>query len=328
MRSLAHKEGIAVEAVAGDRTKEAVTGDIRLRCPRCRIDISHFRCSRCGFELEIEGGIVCALTPERVAHYAQFMADYERIRNAEGRGCESSEFYLGLPYCDVTGRNSKQWRIRAQTYLCVMDDILTPSISTGARILDLGAGNCWLSFRLALAGYQPIAVDLLTNHCDGLAAARHYRDYLSDLFPRFRAEAQSLPFQSGQFTAVIFNASFHYVEDAGGALAEAFRCIKDDGMVIISDTPWYSNDASGKQMIKERRAKFLELFGTASAAMESIEYLTDGRLRALEEHLSIRWTIYSPGYGARWAMRPLFARLRGRREPARFRIYVATKVSG
>jgi hypothetical protein len=26
------------------------------------------------------------------------MADYERIRAAEGRGSESKEFYLGLPY--------------------------------------------------------------------------------------------------------------------------------------------------------------------------------------------------------------------------------------
>ena len=39
------------------------------------------------------------------------------------------------------------------------------------RILDLGAGNGWMSYRLALQGHLPIAVDLLTNDRDGLGAA-------------------------------------------------------------------------------------------------------------------------------------------------------------
>jgi ubiquinone/menaquinone biosynthesis C-methylase UbiE len=60
-------------------------------------------------------GIVHALPPERAAHYARFIKDYERIRAAEGRGSESEDFYLGLPYKDTTGRNSNQWRIRARS---------------------------------------------------------------------------------------------------------------------------------------------------------------------------------------------------------------------
>ena len=51
------------------------------------------------------------------------------------------------------------------------------------------------------------------------------------------------------------------------------------------------------------------------------------RLRLLEERLEIKWTIHSPRYGLKWTMRPLVARLRNRREPSRFRIYVAQKSS-
>lgn len=282
-------------------------------------------CAKCGLQLCNNRGIVHALAPERAAHYAQFIQDYQLIRVAEGRGSESDDFYLGLPYRDASGRNSKQWRIRARTYGYLISRVIKPALPLGAKILDLGAGNCWLSFRLALAGFRPFAVDLLTNGRDGLGAAKHYRKVVPDLFPRFQAELARLPFLDGQFDAVCFNASFHYAEDDEATLREAFRCARSGGLVIISDTPWYSCEESGKQMVAERRSAFLRQYGTPSGSIKSIEFVTDERLQALEERLSIQWTIYSPHYGFRWAMRPLLAKMRNRREPARFRIYVAQK---
>ena len=182
-----------------------------------------------------------------------------------------------------------------------------------------------MSFRLALLGYRPIAVDLLTNEDDGLGAALHYQDALPEFFPRFQAEVTRLPFQSEQFDVVIFNASFHYSEDYEASLREALRCLRRGGMVVISDTAWYSREESGRKMVSERHAAFLQKYGSASDSIRSLEFLTDERLRALEEQLSIQWTAHSPRYGLRWAMRPLIARLRGRREPSRFRIYTARK---
>jgi hypothetical protein len=78
-------------------------------------------------------------------------------------------------------------------------------------------------------------------------------------------------------------------------------------------------------MLRERRAAFLKTYGTSSDALDSQEFLTDGRLRDLEDELSIRWKVYTPHYGFTWAMRPLKAKLFRRREPSRFRIYVAWK---
>ena len=76
-------------------------------------------------------------------------------------------------------------------------------------------------------------------------------------------------------------------------------------------------------MIAERHAAFVERFGTASDAIRSLEFLTDERLKRLEHHFGVRWRVHTPFYGLRWAMRPLVAKLRGKREPATFRIYVA-----
>jgi SAM-dependent methyltransferase len=193
------------------------------------------------------------------------------------------------------------------------------------HILDIGAGNGWMSFRLALRGYAPVAVDLLTNHDDGLGAAEHYRACLPNLFPRFQAESAHLPFGDDQFDVVIFNASFHYSEDYSASLREALRCVRAGGSVIISDTPWYLHDESGQQMVAARKAYYRQKYGTASDSLHSLEYLTDDRLNLLERECSIRWNIFEPWYGVKWAMRPLVAMLRGRRTPSTFRIYVARK---
>jgi ubiquinone/menaquinone biosynthesis C-methylase UbiE len=254
------------------------------------------------------------------------MSDYADIRAAEGRGSDAPAFYLSLPYNDATGRNSAQWHIRARSYDYVVKRILEQMApARGAKVLDLGAGNCWMSYRLALAGHFPVALDLLTNNQDGLGAASHYRSLVPGLFPRFQAELGCLPFRDQQFDVVIFNASFHYSEDYESTLCEALRCVNYHGLVIVSDTPWYAREESGRQMVLERRASFARHYGTRSDSIKSLEYLTPDRLHSLEERVSLQWMAYSPWYGFKWAMRPLMAKLRGKREPSRFRIYVARK---
>lgn len=302
--------------------------DVRFACPRCGSSLASRQCRVCGFQLSEHDGIFDALLPERKTHYARFIEDYETVRAAEGRAGPGDDFYLSLPYRDASGRNSRQWQIRSQSFDCLMRVLKTNFPKAGARVLDLGAGNGWLSYRLASAGYCPVAVDLLMNKADGLGAAAHYRGSLRNLFPRVRAELMRLPFEREQFDAAIFNASFHYAEDYLASLREAFRCARTGGMVVICDTPWYSSDGSGQKMLVERRKDFVARYGFASDSIQSMEYLTDERLRALERQLSIRWTRYMPRYDLRWRMRPLVARLRRRREPSRFRIYTARKEAG
>jgi SAM-dependent methyltransferase len=315
--------GPTLTRVADERPQQ----QIHIRCPRCSANLPSFNCPKCGFQLYEQSGIIHALPPMRVDYYSRFIDDYERIRAAEGRGSKGDDFYLGLPYCDVSSRNRRQWRIRARSYNYLTKRIVTPNILERSRILDLGAGNGWMSYRLALAGYRPVAVDLLTNSNDGLGAAAHYQKHLPNFFPRFQAELMRLPFQDEQFDAAIFNASFHYAEDATAALAEALRCVKSRGLVIICDTPWYSCEDSGDEMVHERRENFLRQYGTASASLKCIEFLTNERLQLLEERLGIRWTVYSPHFGMQFALRPYLAKLRHKREPARFRIYVAQKAN-
>ncbi|WP_433972529.1 class I SAM-dependent methyltransferase [Tunturiibacter lichenicola] len=307
-----------------------------LQCPRCSGWIGHlpktnaadttFVCSDCCLKLECEQGIWRSLLPERADHFSRFIRDYQFIRSAENRGSADAEYYFNLPYRDLSGSNSQQWAIRAKTFLYIKRNILPslrPSLKRSLKILDLGAGNGWMSYRLALDGHSPVAVDLLTNDRDGLGAAAHYRKHLPTLFPRFQAELDTLPFTDDEFDLVIYNASFHYSENYEKTVAEALRCTCAGGTVLIADTPWYSNEESGEQMVAERRLVFTERYGFPSDGLKSLEYLTDQRLQRTEACFGIRWQTLTPNYGVRWSMRPLLAKLRGKREPSRFRIYTA-----
>lgn len=283
-------------------------------------------CKSCSAETLYDNSIWISIAPQRVEYYKRFIADYEFIRSAEGRGSVDADYYLALPYKDLSGNNTDQWKIRACTFRYMERHIIRPLAvfrNQALRILDLGAGNGWMSYRLALMGYFPVAVDLLVNHYDGLGAATHFDRQLRPLFPRVQAELDHLPFPSSTFDLVIFNASFHYSEDYDQTLAEALRCIHSEGVVVIADTPWYADDKSGKKMVEEKHRHFAVKYGFASNSIASCEYLTPHRLSQLHRNLSVRWKTYKPFYGLQWALRPLRAELRNRRPPARFYIYTA-----
>lgn len=310
---------------------------LQLQCPTCRNFLAELPqadsadevpviCSTCLFHLRNQDGVWIALPEARGQYFSRFVEEYQAIRAAEGRGSKGAAYYLALPYRDLSGHNQWQWAIRARTYRTLERSVL-PRLAAahpaGLDVLDLGAGNGWMSYRLALRRHRPVAIDLLTNDQDGLAAAAHFSRMLPDLFPRFQAELDRLPFLNCQFDVAIFNASFHYSENYEGTLGEAIRCLRPGGTVIIADTAWYCHDESGRAMVAERRDSFIARYGFASNSIGSLEYLTDDRLRDLERRFGIHWKVLSPFYGVRWALRPLMAKLSGRREPSSFRIYMA-----
>jgi len=322
----------------GPRHCAQQTRPIALRCPACRTEsialpyyslgqpCGAIACTNCSFVLEQKHRIWLALPRDRHRYFALFLRNYQAVRKAESRGSDGPDFYLSLPFCDRTNRNSWQWSIRARTYRYIVRHIL-PALNDGASqqatILDLGAGNGWLSYRLATLGHRPIAVDLQSNTYDGLGAATHYLHTLPVLFPRFQAELDRLPFEDGQFDCAIFNASFHYSENYDVTLADAIRCLRPGGTVCIADSPSYSREEHGLAMLRERRNSFQARFGFQSDALASCEYLTKERLLSLEAKHDLQWTTHPVWYGIRWACRPIIARLSKRREPSQFRIYTA-----
>ena len=316
--------------------KHSLKTPLRLRCPPCSqvmnaIDPAETSarpvCPSCGFVFLNLQGIWRALAPDREDRFRQFVREYQSVRAQERRGSSRPGFYLALPYQDLTGRNSWQWKIRGRSF-CYLENKVLPQIERehpqGLDVLDLGAGNCWMSYRLALRRHRPVAVDLLLNEEDGLGAAEHYFLHLPKPFPRFQAEMDRLPFGARQFDVAIFNASFHYSEDYQRTVKESLRCLRRPGHLLIVDTPFYNHDESGRQMVEERHTEFERKFGFRSDSIPSREYLTGETLQELARDCPLTWNILKPWYGLGWTLRPLKACLLARRESSKFFILWAT----
>jgi SAM-dependent methyltransferase len=302
---------------------------LRLRCPVCRQDLpgssvrSQNSCSVCGFRIAHVDGIFRALAPDREQYFRRFIREYEMVRTKEGRGSQSSDYYLALPFHDLSGNNSWQWQIRARSFRHIVKRIfvrIEREHSRGADVLDIGAGNCWFSYRLAVRGHRPVGVDLADNTFDGLGGAHHYLSRLKTAFPCFQAEMDRLPFASSQFDCVIFNAAFHYSTNYERTLRECLRCLRRPGYVVIADSPFYSRAESGDQMVRAKHVEFQRKFGFPSDSIQSREFLTHQVLSELSQTFSFLWHVETPWYGVDWALRPLKARIRRKREPAKFHV--------
>jgi len=230
------------------------------------------------------------------AERQRFVEDYLRIRRAEGRGSDDPAYYLALPYRDLSGRLAEQWKMRGRTYRYFEQRILR-SMERGRPLdlLDLGAGCGWMSYRLALRGHRPVAVDVLTDGRDGLGAARHFLE--NAVFSRFNAEFDQLPFRDASFDAAMFNATLHYSSDYLKTLREVRRCLRPGGRVVILDSPVYRKREHGEMMRRERHQQFLEQYGTESDHVRSIEYLDIPMLDTLARDIGIEWRIHRPWYG-------------------------------
>ena len=266
----------------------------------------------------------------------RFISEYETVRIHEGRGNLDDDALRSLPWPASADPFAWEWYIRSQSFEHLRSQFLPRFLATrgdlpefahggGLRILDLGAGVGWLSYRMALDGHRPVAVDLSGHPRVGLGAASAYTEALERPFPRWLAHFDHLPAADASADLLIYNASFHYSADYASTLNEALRCLAPLGAIVIMDTPIYRDAAAGAQMVEERKAAFEARYGFASSALESREFLTYAQVDALAETLDLRWANHRPKRGWSWTWHRLRRRWKTGRPSAEFAFLVATR---
>ena len=289
---------------------------ISLVCPRCKSQLDdELRCPQDGLSFRKLDGIWRFLLPEREEIYARFIRDYEAVRRFEGRGSADESYYRTLPY-----HSSSDWKIRAASFDAFVKQVLVSMEKAGEHlnILDMGAGNGWLSNRLASRRHEVAAMDLTVNDFDGLGCHRFYES----TFKPVQAEFDFLPFPDGSIDMVLLNASLHYSVNYEHTLTEALRALKVDGQLVVLDSPVYRDSGSGSSMVREREEQFTKRYGFPSNHLQSENYLTYSRLKELARNLNLEWKFITPFYGIKWHLRPLLAKFLHRREPASFHVIV------
>jgi SAM-dependent methyltransferase len=274
------------------------------------------------------------LPEERAALYRQRFREYHAVRQDQGWGRPDAEYFRRLP--DVA-RDDPQWEIwrrRRGSYAALVSRVIEPISArrqAPLRILDVGAGNCWLSHRLSLLGHQAAAVDVSDDPLDGLGAHVWYRSQSGPSFTPVQAEFDHLPFARASVDVVVYNASFHYSPDCAVTLREALSVLVPEGVVVILDTPVYRGAAGGNAMVREREMGFERLYGFRSSAMDAEQFLTRERLAELADIAGVHWQAFAPlaRPGSEWReqVRRRWRAFRGHRELATMPLIVGSPTS-
>lgn len=260
---------------------------------------------------------------------ARFGEAYAHQRAAEGRAYLIDDL-LSLPHLKH-GPLKAQWAVRARTFEAFERRVLRPLVLARGRpldLLDLGAGNGWLSYRIAMAGHRTTALDIRADAIDGLGAATPYVARCEGRMAVLSAPFEAIPLAGASMDICLFNAALHYATDLAEVLAEAARVARPDGIIAILDSPFYQTEEAGLAMVAEKMemagARFGELAGVLTS-IAFVEFLTVERLKAASADLSLEWRRERVRYPLGYELRPLRARLRGERPPSRFDLWIGQR---
>ena len=214
-----------------------------LRCPLCKsveleletraeneseVSEGVVACSDCGRQWPVSDGIVDMLlappdvTKREVEGRVQFVDDTRRTKPMD------DEWLLGLPesaFFVPTGKNRD-----------FVDNLSKLSalaaFGTQSRVLDIGAGNCWASWRLAARGASVVAVDVSRVKYEGLESGAVQIAGHGHYFERVLGEMENLPFEDGSVDGCLFYATLHHSHNLRVAFAEAARVLRPGGVVL------------------------------------------------------------------------------------------------
>lgn len=306
-----------------------------LACTSCLVGLviegASLRCASCGATFRRLAGIWRFLPESRARAFAEFLHDYQIVRKAEGWGVANAEYIRSLPHVSTKGPLDDTWRTRSRSFQTLLGRVIRPieaEHTQPLKILDVGAGNGWLSYQLARRGHKVAAIDISMDDADGLGAFVWYDygtrtgDDDTEAFIPIQAEFDRLPFLADQADLVVFNAALHYSTNYHVTLSEALRVLRADGHLIVLDSPVYRNPASGDIMVREREAAFQRKYGFSATAIQSEGFLTHSRLGDLASTLDLQLRVIDPIPGWRSTLRAVKTWLRGQREPAGFPVLV------
>ena len=286
-------------------------------CPRCATALSGgLKCANCGVTYEMSDGIHRFLLPERCKQILPFLMQYRSVREREGYRLYTAEEYRNLPDVRVDSPQADVWRVRRESYHRLL------SLLNGQRlaILDLGAGNGWLSHRLAVLGNRLVAVDWLDDTNDGLGVYRQYPvKYLC-----VQADFNALPFVSGQFDAVIFNASLHYAANLEETMQHASNMLKPKGRIYVMDSPTFGSNTNGQVMVREQIEHLRNKYGLPEVLQPGAGYLTSNGMIGLGNKLGIDFRFHQSRGAFMWEARRWWGGVKSAREPAAFGVWAGS----
>lgn len=121
------------------------------------------------------------------------------------------------------------------------------------RVLDIGAGDGYLSGRLAEICREVVGLEYEPS---GVALANEMLSGRPNVSVR-QGDTYALPFENAAFDAVVMADVIEHLDDPDRAVAEMARVVKDDGAVLVTTPHWRSDRVWDERHVMEYTAEQL-----------------------------------------------------------------------
>lgn len=105
----------------------------------------------------------------------------------------------------------------------------------GMRVLDVATGTGMVAFALAARGAEVVGLDQSEAMLGGAQARLERTPELAGRLSFVLGEAESLPFDDGEFDAVSFTYLLRYVEDRTATMRELARVLRPGGRIGMAE---------------------------------------------------------------------------------------------
>ncbi|APQ72294.1 SAM-dependent methyltransferase [Clostridium botulinum] len=146
---------------------------------------------------------------------------------------------------------------------------------------DLGCGTGFVSLAVANEASIVFSIDNSINMLKELSASASKKDY-KNIYP-IRSSLDNLAIFDESLNVVFINMALHHIKNAKKAIAEMYRVLKKDGVVVISDVREHNGEWAKEEMFdewlgfsKEQMTNWLEDAGFKNIEIENTDLSCKG----------------------------------------------------
>ena len=222
---------------------------LKYRCPQCGAPINaQLQCTN-GHPFGRKDGVLRLLEPSFRERLDQYLENYEKMRQKMGARLTDESQYPKLPFFDLP-KDPYLWLVR-RIDLKVIEAQLPPG---NQKVLEIGAWNGWLSYRLTLAGHSVTAVDYFLDPYDGLSAMGHYPVSWNAI--QMDLERPDLLAES--FDVIIVNRCIHSMTEPTAYLMQLRDLLVPGGLLLITGLNFFFNPAERLEFLEHLKRQCWE----------------------------------------------------------------------